>query len=225
MNFHGLLFALLLVFFTSSGYSRCLLEKGDLFDRFHFRHATKYYDPETGLCYYGERFYSPEHGRWINRDPIEEGDGPGLYLFLNNDGINKVDFLGMMEINEDFRGVEGVDGNAPGYQHYTEAYIKNPYAGHFNSLRLTEINRRELILMDGRCVELSSERYKYDLFLFMNDSIVDAQRYIEHNPDVVCYVEENRTSINGINYVIPNGFTYSKAEIHPDEYNVLLKAM
>ncbi|MDR0994062.1 MAG: hypothetical protein LBN38_05810 [Verrucomicrobiota bacterium] len=25
------------------------------------------------MNYYGYRFYNPELGRWINRDPIEEG--------------------------------------------------------------------------------------------------------------------------------------------------------
>jgi hypothetical protein len=32
---------------------------------------------------------------WLSRDPIEEADGPGLYLFLNNDAVNKVDPLGL----------------------------------------------------------------------------------------------------------------------------------
>ncbi|NJO93555.1 MAG: RHS repeat-associated core domain-containing protein [Hydrococcus sp. RM1_1_31] len=41
-----------------------------------FQFSTKYLDTETGLYYYGYRFYNPETGRWINRDPIEErGDG------------------------------------------------------------------------------------------------------------------------------------------------------
>ncbi|MFA7174099.1 MAG: RHS repeat-associated core domain-containing protein [Kiritimatiellia bacterium] len=97
MKIKSMLFVLAVVSITSLGHSRCLLERGDLFDRFHFRHATKYYDPETGLYYYGERYYSPELGRWINRDPIEEQDGPGLYLFLKNDAINKWDFLGLIE--------------------------------------------------------------------------------------------------------------------------------
>lgn len=95
MKTNSMLFILTVVSITSLGHSRCMLERGDLFDRFHFRHATKYYDPETGLYYYGERYYSPELGRWINRDPIEEQDGPGLYLFLKNDAINKWDFLGL----------------------------------------------------------------------------------------------------------------------------------
>ncbi|WP_211325521.1 RHS repeat-associated core domain-containing protein [Roseimicrobium gellanilyticum] len=34
--------------------------------------STKYTDVETGLCYYGYRYYSPDFGRWLNRDPIAE---------------------------------------------------------------------------------------------------------------------------------------------------------
>jgi RHS repeat-associated protein len=37
-----------------------------------FRFSTKYTDDETGLLYYGYRFYNPQLGRWANRDPIEE---------------------------------------------------------------------------------------------------------------------------------------------------------
>ena len=37
-----------------------------------FRFSTKYTDDETGLLYYGYRYYNPSTGRWINRDPIKE---------------------------------------------------------------------------------------------------------------------------------------------------------
>ena len=34
--------------------------------------STKYFDDETELAYYGYRYYSPEMGRFISRDPIGE---------------------------------------------------------------------------------------------------------------------------------------------------------
>ena len=37
-----------------------------------FGFSTKYTDEETGLCYYGYRYYSPVMGRWVNRDSIGE---------------------------------------------------------------------------------------------------------------------------------------------------------
>ena len=60
---------------------------------FHF--STKYTDEETKLLYYGYRFYGPNTGRWLNKDPLEEQDGKNLYVFLSNNGINANDFLGL----------------------------------------------------------------------------------------------------------------------------------
>ena len=61
---------------------------------FHFRYSTKYLDPETGLYYYGYRFYSPVLARWLTRDPIEEQGGLNLYAFCGNNGVNGFDPYG-----------------------------------------------------------------------------------------------------------------------------------
>lgn len=53
--------------------------------------ATK----QTGLVYYGHRYYSPNLGRFINRDPIEEQGGINLYSFVGNNAVNSWDYLGM----------------------------------------------------------------------------------------------------------------------------------
>jgi RHS repeat-associated protein len=63
-----------------------------------FRFSTKYTDSETGLVYYGARYYAPGLGRFINRDPIEEQGGLNLYGFCGNDGINRWDKLGMKPV-------------------------------------------------------------------------------------------------------------------------------
>ena len=60
-----------------------------------FRFSTKYQDDETGLIYYGYRYYIPTTGRWPNRDPIQEEGGPNLCLFAGNASINGVDSLGL----------------------------------------------------------------------------------------------------------------------------------
>lgn len=59
------------------------------------RFSTKYTDVETGLVYYGLRYYSPTLGRFINKDPIEERGGLNLYGFCGNNGVNGWDNLGM----------------------------------------------------------------------------------------------------------------------------------
>ncbi len=59
------------------------------------RFSSKYCDDETGLLYYGYRYYSPTGGRWMSRDPIEEQGGGNLYRFTNNSPSNELDVLGL----------------------------------------------------------------------------------------------------------------------------------
>ena len=44
----------------------------------------------------GHRFYNPDTGRWLNRDPIKERGGPNVYVFIQNDGVNRWDRLGLV---------------------------------------------------------------------------------------------------------------------------------
>jgi RHS repeat-associated protein len=60
-----------------------------------FRFSTKYTDDETGLVYYGYRYYSPEMGRWLSRDPIGERGGLNLFCIAANAPIDVIDVLGM----------------------------------------------------------------------------------------------------------------------------------
>jgi RHS repeat-associated protein len=57
--------------------------------------STKLQDPESRLCYFGYRFYTVEHGRWLSRDPLGEDGGLNLFSFLNN-GMRGGDYLGMV---------------------------------------------------------------------------------------------------------------------------------
>ena len=49
---------------------------------------------ETGLCYYGYRFYHPALMRWLNRDPIGERGGLNLYAYCKNAASCFFDDLG-----------------------------------------------------------------------------------------------------------------------------------
>jgi RHS repeat-associated protein len=89
---------------------------GPMADVFTFRFSTKFTDAETGLLYYGFRYYDSEKGRWLSRDLLGDeaffndytrGRSQELvdylraesrkpaYIFLDNDGVNKSDFLGL----------------------------------------------------------------------------------------------------------------------------------
>gem|GEM_PF-4733125 len=60
-----------------------------------FGFQSKYTDRETGLVYFGHRYYDPITNRWINRDPIQEAGGLNLYAMVGNDPVNSADFLSL----------------------------------------------------------------------------------------------------------------------------------
>ena len=78
-----------------SPYGKLIRSEGPMAERNPFRFSTKYLDTESGLYYYGLRYYDPHLGRFINRDPIEEAGGLNLYAAFNNDPINRIDVNGM----------------------------------------------------------------------------------------------------------------------------------
>jgi RHS repeat-associated protein len=65
-----------------------------------FRFSTKYVDNETGLIYYGMRYYQPATGRWISRDPSGEAGGMNLYAMVGNNPLNSYDPLGLWSVGE-----------------------------------------------------------------------------------------------------------------------------
>ena len=60
-------------------YGNVIEAVGSNVDIFSFGFSTKYLDRETGMLAYQLRYYLPDHGRWLNRDPIEEQGGENLY--------------------------------------------------------------------------------------------------------------------------------------------------
>ncbi len=75
-------------------FGRLLSSTGSLAEINPFRFSSEYHDDETGLVYYNYRYYSPELGRWISRDPIEEEGGVNLYAMVGNNPVNRWDHLG-----------------------------------------------------------------------------------------------------------------------------------
>ena len=79
-------------------FGRTISQSGPLADFFRHRFSTKYYDPETGLYYYGYRFYAPEWRIWFNRDPMGEDGGIMLYGFCVNNANVGFDAFGLYEL-------------------------------------------------------------------------------------------------------------------------------
>jgi RHS repeat-associated protein len=80
--------------YTYDEFGKVVSKTGILDQPFQF--STKYYDQQTGLNYYGYRFYSAALGRWINRDPLGEAGGINLYGFVGNNPTNYIDPYGEM---------------------------------------------------------------------------------------------------------------------------------
>ena len=80
-------------------FGNLILQSGSLADFFRHRFSTKYFDVETGLYYYGCRFYHSGLVRWITRDSIEEIGGNNLYVFCNNDPAQEFDPNGCIPLD------------------------------------------------------------------------------------------------------------------------------
>jgi len=62
-----------------------------------FAFKGQFLDVDTGYYNYGYRYYSPELGRWLSRDPIGEEGGTNLYGLIGNRSINALDRLGLVQ--------------------------------------------------------------------------------------------------------------------------------
>ncbi len=54
------------------------------------------FDVETGFYYYRARYYAPERGRFLQRDPLGYADGMGVYAYVGNNPVNFVDPEGLV---------------------------------------------------------------------------------------------------------------------------------
>jgi len=90
-------------------YGNTISSSGTLASANVYRFSSKETHVNSGMYYYGYRFYDPNLQRWINRDPKDEigfrilkklrkgkSDGePNSYLFVANDPQSRVDLLGL----------------------------------------------------------------------------------------------------------------------------------
>jgi RHS repeat-associated protein len=59
-----------------------------------YRFTNKERDDETGLYYFGVRYYAAWLGRWTSSDPGDFVDGLNMYVYVRNNPVNGVDELG-----------------------------------------------------------------------------------------------------------------------------------
>ena len=76
-------------------YGRTMAQSGNLATANVYRFSSKEIHGQSGMYYYGFRFYDPHLQRWPNRDPIGEAGGINLYLMAYNDPLSWVDPFGL----------------------------------------------------------------------------------------------------------------------------------
>ena len=104
-----------------------------------FRYPGQYEDAETGLYYNRFRYYSPDEGLYISKDPLGLGGGTNLYAYVK-DTTTQVDVLGWMPWGE-FMNKAWADvqiGDAP-----AQTFESIPGVGH------AEINGLEHYMDNG----------------------------------------------------------------------------
>ena len=63
-----------------------------------FKFNGKEMDPETGMLYYGARYYMPKYYQWPTCDPLElKYPGVSSYSFCHNNPLNRIDLLGLYD--------------------------------------------------------------------------------------------------------------------------------
>ena len=60
-----------------------------------YRFSSEQWDEILNMVYYNYRYYSPSHGRWLSKDPIEEQGGMNTYVFVLNNPVDMFDTKGL----------------------------------------------------------------------------------------------------------------------------------
>ena len=90
-----------------SAFGELLKSTGPMANVNGYRFSTKCQD-ESGLYYYGFRYYNPSTGRWLNREPLGESASKNLYSFAANNLTNDIDVLGLYGVAGHFYTVYAV---------------------------------------------------------------------------------------------------------------------
>ncbi|MBS0615577.1 MAG: RHS repeat protein [Verrucomicrobia bacterium] len=76
--------------------------KGSYYTHCPWRFASKRTDDETGLVFFGRRYYDPTLGRWLTPDPEGFTDSTNLYLFVHNDPLMSHDLYGLFDYGPNY---------------------------------------------------------------------------------------------------------------------------
>ena len=83
---------------TITNASGTVISTSALGNRFLF--TGREWDSETGLYYYRARYYSPNTGRFLSRDPLSYRPDANLYRYVWNNSLNRIDPGGLITRHE-----------------------------------------------------------------------------------------------------------------------------
>jgi RHS repeat-associated protein len=110
--------------YTYDPFGNLLSSSGTWANANPFRFSSEFHDDETGLVYYNFRYYNPQIGRWLSRDPLGEQGGVNLYAMVGNNPINLWDILGLgiftiqkvsIDTNQPGMSIEALKASSKGF--------------------------------------------------------------------------------------------------------------
>ena len=142
--------------------------------------------------YYGYRYYHPELGRWLSRDPIGEEGGINLYAMVRNRQISLLDILGLgpkRNINVIHNGITLTTKSCSAQVEaaLNDAVMRKMSQEHINNLRgLVKVTKRiQKLRGDCSIILLGAAQAGYD------QAISEAAENAEKNATSI-YDEINR---------------------------------
>jgi len=127
-----------------------------------WRYRSKRYDEESGLIYFGRRYYDPEHGRFLTPDPTPLTDSVNLYAYTYNNPLSFEDLYGRFSTDSSDQPVvmKEFDPEAFARWHYQQAFRSNDYLPceippitfeqpRIYNLGRTELNDKMILFVNG----------------------------------------------------------------------------
>lgn len=125
-----------------------------------YRYTDKEREEETGMYYYGARYYLPCLGRWISCDPLGADDGLNFFQFVRCNPINKRDSAGFRTTESEFaRKFEIVpekirDPKVP------NQVTRKEFAEILSLYRRIEADKTDIIILTSGMTKVEAEKFK-----------------------------------------------------------------
>lgn len=120
-------------------FGNLIASSGPAADKNLYRFSSKEFHVNSGLVYYGNRYFDSYFQRWLTEDPLGMNGGVNLYQFCGNDGIERVDPFGLEDVRADPSKMNVII--------VTGAAVNNIYSGSMGWQRLnrdlTKANSRQ----------------------------------------------------------------------------------